>query len=231
MRFATSSRSSPSRATSSTSRSASSSARRSARSSTRSSRTHHAGGRPHHRRPRLLQLLHHPRAAAARLQRADDLRSAHQGRRAVFAYGNFLTVLLNFVILAFIIFLMVRQINRMRRTAPPAPAATARGRRAAARDSRLAAALREVTAARHARHSFAEREAVPESAANFGRILGKSSPALEENLPLTARRRDEFDRSARPGHARRSHQPDPHDGRGGGDARRGEPDRRRRSRR
>ena len=38
----------------------------------------------------------------------------------VFAYGNFLTVLLNFVILAFIIFLMVKQMNRMRRAAPPA---------------------------------------------------------------------------------------------------------------
>ena len=36
---------------------------------------------------------------------------------AVLAYGNFLTVLLNFVILAFIIFLMVRAMNRMR---PPA---------------------------------------------------------------------------------------------------------------
>jgi large conductance mechanosensitive channel len=37
---------------------------------------------------------------------------------AVFAYGNFLTVLVNFVILAFIIFLMVRQINRLRREVP-----------------------------------------------------------------------------------------------------------------
>ena len=41
---------------------------------------------------------------------------------AVLAYGNFLTVLLNFVILAFIIFMMVRQINRLKREAP-APAA------------------------------------------------------------------------------------------------------------
>ncbi|HEX6363981.1 MAG TPA: MscL family protein, partial [Albitalea sp.] len=41
---------------------------------------------------------------------------------AVFAYGNFLTVLLNFVILAFIVFLMVKQINRLKREAP-APAA------------------------------------------------------------------------------------------------------------
>jgi len=33
----------------------------------------------------------------------------------VLAYGNFLTILLNFVILAFIIFMMVRAINRLRR--------------------------------------------------------------------------------------------------------------------
>jgi large conductance mechanosensitive channel len=42
---------------------------------------------------------------------------------AVFAYGSFITVALNFVILAFIIFLMVRQINRLKRQAPPAPPA------------------------------------------------------------------------------------------------------------
>lgn len=43
---------------------------------------------------------------------------------AVFAYGNFLTVGINFLILAFIIFMMVRQINRLKRAAPPpAPAA------------------------------------------------------------------------------------------------------------
>ncbi|HET9643497.1 MAG TPA: large conductance mechanosensitive channel protein MscL [Burkholderiaceae bacterium] len=39
------------------------------------------------------------------------------------AYGNFVTVALNFLILAFIIFLMVRQINRLRPPAPEAPAA------------------------------------------------------------------------------------------------------------
>jgi large conductance mechanosensitive channel len=35
---------------------------------------------------------------------------------AVLAYGNFLTILLNFIILAFIIFQMVRFMNRMRAT-------------------------------------------------------------------------------------------------------------------
>lgn len=39
----------------------------------------------------------------------------------VFAYGNFITVALNFLILAFIIFLMVKQINRLKKDAPPAP--------------------------------------------------------------------------------------------------------------
>lgn len=39
------------------------------------------------------------------------------------AYGHFLSVVLNFLILAFIIFLMVKQINRMKRAEAPAPAA------------------------------------------------------------------------------------------------------------
>jgi large conductance mechanosensitive channel len=42
---------------------------------------------------------------------------------AVFAYGSFLTVAINFVILAFIIFLMVKQMNRLKREAPTAPPA------------------------------------------------------------------------------------------------------------
>ena len=41
----------------------------------------------------------------------------------VFAYGNFITVAINFVILAFIIFLMVKQINRLKRQAQAAPPA------------------------------------------------------------------------------------------------------------
>ena len=40
------------------------------------------------------------------------------------AYGNFITVAINFAILTLIIFMMVRQINRMRQAEPPAPAAT-----------------------------------------------------------------------------------------------------------
>ena len=44
---------------------------------------------------------------------------------AVFAYGNFLTAAINFVILAFIIFMMVQQMNRLKRTDPPAAPAPA----------------------------------------------------------------------------------------------------------
>lgn len=39
------------------------------------------------------------------------------------AYGNFITVAVNFIILAFIIFMMVKQINRLKKNAPPPPPA------------------------------------------------------------------------------------------------------------
>jgi large conductance mechanosensitive channel len=43
----------------------------------------------------------------------------------VFAYGNFITVAFNFIILAFIIFMMIKQINRLKtntvNTPPPPP--------------------------------------------------------------------------------------------------------------
>src|SRR5258706_9511793 len=43
----------------------------------------------------------------------------------VFAYGSFITVVFYFVLLAFIIFMMVKQVNRLKRQAPPpAPPAT-----------------------------------------------------------------------------------------------------------
>jgi large conductance mechanosensitive channel len=41
----------------------------------------------------------------------------------VFAYGNFITVAVNFAILAFIVFMLVKQINRLKKEAPAAPAA------------------------------------------------------------------------------------------------------------
>jgi large conductance mechanosensitive channel len=41
------------------------------------------------------------------------------------AYGNFITIAINFLILAFVIFQMVKMVNRMKKAEPPpAPAAT-----------------------------------------------------------------------------------------------------------
>lgn len=45
---------------------------------------------------------------------AQSLEAARE-QGAVFAYGNFITVIINFLILAWIIFLMVRAVNKMRR--------------------------------------------------------------------------------------------------------------------
>jgi large conductance mechanosensitive channel len=43
----------------------------------------------------------------------------------VFAYGNFLTVAVNFLIIAFVLFLVVKGINILKRPAPATPAAPA----------------------------------------------------------------------------------------------------------
>ncbi len=43
----------------------------------------------------------------------------------VFAYGNFITIAVNFAILAFIIFLMVKQMNRLKKAAPVVVAVSA----------------------------------------------------------------------------------------------------------
>jgi large conductance mechanosensitive channel len=55
---------------------------------------------------------------------AKTLAALKEANVPVFAYGNFLTILLNFLILAFIVFMLVRQLNRMKKEAPPAPAPT-----------------------------------------------------------------------------------------------------------
>lgn len=58
---------------------------------------------------------------------AQTLQAARE-QGAVFAYGNFITVIINFLILAWIIFLMVKAVNNLRRRleaeqAPPPDAA------------------------------------------------------------------------------------------------------------
>ncbi len=56
------------------------------------------------------------------LQSLDELTKAGIN---VLTYGNFLTILINFIILAWVVFLMVKMLNRMRRTKEEAPAAPA----------------------------------------------------------------------------------------------------------
>lgn len=52
--------------------------------------------------------------------------AAAREQGSVIAYGSFLTIVINFLILAWIIFLMVKGLSRMRREEPPAtPAAEA----------------------------------------------------------------------------------------------------------
>jgi large conductance mechanosensitive channel len=50
------------------------------------------------------------------------LKAAKDAGIPVFAYGNFIQTIINFLIVAFVIFLLVRQINKMK--GAPAPAAT-----------------------------------------------------------------------------------------------------------
>jgi large conductance mechanosensitive channel len=44
---------------------------------------------------------------------------------AVLAWGKFITAVINFAIIAFVLFLAVKAINKLKRQAPPAPAAPA----------------------------------------------------------------------------------------------------------
>lgn len=68
----------------------------------------------------LFVVLGHPPAGT--VMTLDALKKAGV---PVFAYGNFITVAVNFAILAFIIFMMVKQINRLKKNTPPPPAVTA----------------------------------------------------------------------------------------------------------
>ena len=58
--------------------------------------------------------------AAPAIQTLEEARKAG----AVFAYGNFITVTVNFVIVAIVLFMVIKAMNRFKRSAPPpAPAA------------------------------------------------------------------------------------------------------------
>ncbi len=58
---------------------------------------------------------------------ANTLAAVKEAGVPVFAYGNFITIFLNFLILAFVVFQMIKVMNRLKREAPapaPAPAVT-----------------------------------------------------------------------------------------------------------
>ena len=52
---------------------------------------------------------------------AMTLEALKKAQVPVFAYGNFITIVVNFIILAFIIFMMIKQMNRLRKEDPAAP--------------------------------------------------------------------------------------------------------------
>jgi large conductance mechanosensitive channel len=53
-----------------------------------------------------------------------SLAEAKAAGATVIAYGAFVTQIIQFLILAWVVFLMVKAINRMRRTTPPPPVAS-----------------------------------------------------------------------------------------------------------
>lgn len=53
---------------------------------------------------------------------APTLEAVRKAGIPVIAWGNFINIVFNFIILAFVVFLMVKQINRIRRETPKAPA-------------------------------------------------------------------------------------------------------------
>ena len=69
---------------------------------------------------KFIKLGHIPDTYRGNPDSYKDLQAAGV---AVFGYGSFITVLINFIILAFIIFMMVKFINNLRKPADAAPAA------------------------------------------------------------------------------------------------------------
>jgi large conductance mechanosensitive channel len=74
---------------------------------------------------------------------AGDLETARKAG-PVLAYGNFVTLAINFLIVAFVLFLVVKAMNRMKRKAEAAPAAPA----ALPADVMLLAEIRDLLKAR-----------------------------------------------------------------------------------
>lgn len=59
-------------------------------------------------------------------QHYDSLKAARDAGAPVIAYGVFLNAVINFLIVSFAIFMLVKQVNRMRASTPAAPAAPPR---------------------------------------------------------------------------------------------------------
>ncbi|MFV0600249.1 MAG: large conductance mechanosensitive channel protein MscL [Brachymonas sp.] len=62
--------------------------------------------------------------AAAPANVPDNLDALQKAGLPVFAYGNFITIVVNFLILAFVVFMLVKQLNRMKKESPAEPPAT-----------------------------------------------------------------------------------------------------------
>ena len=56
---------------------------------------------------------------------ANNLADLQKAGVPVLAYGNFITIVINFLLLAFVIFMMIKQVNRMRKPEEAAPEAPA----------------------------------------------------------------------------------------------------------
>ena len=57
-------------------------------------------------------------------QHFDSLRAAKEAGAATLNYGLFINTILDFIIVAFVIFLLIKQLNRLKRAEVPAPPAT-----------------------------------------------------------------------------------------------------------
>jgi large conductance mechanosensitive channel len=57
-------------------------------------------------------------------KKADSLKAARDAGIPVFAYGEFINVVIEFLIIAFVIFMIVKGVNKMQRKAEPPPATT-----------------------------------------------------------------------------------------------------------
>ena len=51
-----------------------------------------------------------------------SLEAAEEAGAAVFAYGRFIMAIINFLVIAFVVFMLVRQVNKMKKAEEEAPA-------------------------------------------------------------------------------------------------------------